>query len=134
MAVTATETRLILLVESDRALRLRGANELLDEGFEVVESENAVEATKILEGRSDFDAMIANVGPGVPGALALVRYAAVHRPDMAIMVDTKWATMSPIPLEEEGVIVALVYDNARASDGVLVRAMKQLFASGRRTN
>jgi len=130
VAVTARETRLILLVESNRALRLRGANELLDEGYEVVESESAVEATKILEGRSDFDAMVADVSPGVPGALALLRYAATHRPNMAIMIDTKWATL----LEPEGAIFTLVHDGADANDGVLVRAMTRLFALNRRAN
>jgi DNA-binding NtrC family response regulator len=126
--VIVPEARLILLVEGDRVLRLRGANELLDEGYEVVESESAVEATKILEGRNDFDAMIADVSPGVPGVLALVRYAATHRPDMALMIDTKWATFLPEALEPEGVIFESVHDAGDANNGILVRAMRRLFA------
>ena len=111
-------TPLILLVENDLALRLRGANELLDEGYEVVESENAVEAAQILEGRGDFDVMVADASAGVPGILALLRYARIHRPDMAIMVDTRWATDPTTDFTLD--------DNVAAADGSLVRVMRRL--------
>ena len=53
-----TAPNLVLLVEKDLAIRLQGANELLDEGYEVVESESASEAMSILDSRDDFDAMV----------------------------------------------------------------------------
>jgi hypothetical protein len=112
------KTPLVLLVENDLALRLRGANELLDEGYEVVESENAVEAAQILEGRGDFDVMVADVSAGIPGIFALLRYARIHRPDMAIMVDTGWATDPTTDFTPD--------DNVAAADGSLVRGMRRL--------
>jgi CheY-like chemotaxis protein len=115
-------TPLILLVENDLALRLRGANELLDEGYEVVESESAVEAAKILEGRGDFDVMVADVSSGVPGILALLRFARIHRPDMAIMVDTRWAIDPAIAFTADD-------DVAGTGDGVLVQMMRRLLTN-----
>jgi CheY-like chemotaxis protein len=113
---------LVLLVEDDLELRLRGANELLDEGYEVVESESAVEAAKILEGRADFNVMVADVSSGVPGILALLRFARIHRPNMAIMVDTRWAIDPAIAFTADD-------DVAGAGDGVLVQAMRQLLTN-----
>jgi DNA-binding NtrC family response regulator len=117
----AKVTPLILLVENDPMLRLRGANELLDEGYEVIESESASEATRILEGRCDFDAMIADVSPGVPGILALLGYAKIHHPDMAIMVDTRWATLPTTAFTRRD-------NGAEATGGTLVKAMRRLLS------
>src|SRR5215207_8458017 len=66
---------LVLLVEGHAETRMQAANEMLDEGYEVVETENAVEAMGILRARNDFDAVIADIDPDhAPGGLALVRH------------------------------------------------------------
>ena len=78
---------LILLVENDAATRMHAANEMLDEGYEVVETENAVEAMSILKGRNDFDAVVADIDADhAPGGLALVRYVAQRYGGMEILV------------------------------------------------
>jgi hypothetical protein len=78
---------LILLVENDAATRMHAANEMLDEGYEVVETENAVEAMGILKGRNDFDAVVADIDVDhAPGGLALVRYVAHRFEGMEILV------------------------------------------------
>ena len=85
--LTVASSALILLVERELASRLSSANELLDEGYDIVESENASEAMSILRGRNDFDAMIADIdAEHAPGGLALIRYAASHHPSMKILV------------------------------------------------
>ena len=85
--LTVASSALILLVERELASRLTSANELLDEGYDIVESENASEAMSILRGRNDFDVMIADIdAEHAPGGLALVRYAASHHPSMKILV------------------------------------------------
>jgi DNA-binding NtrC family response regulator len=82
---------LVLLVERDLASRLSSANELLDDGYEVVETESASEAMSVLDGRHDFDAIVADIHPDrAPGGLALVRYGAIHHPSMKILVDSDW--------------------------------------------
>lgn len=97
---------LVLLVESDQTMRLNCANGLLDDGFEVVECESAIEAMHILEGRDDFDAMVADIDPvQAPGGLALTRYAARHRLSMKILIGSRWAEAQ---IEADAIIAAFL--------------------------
>lgn len=71
---------LLLLVEGSAKYQLQLANELLDEGYEVVEADHPGEAMSILKGRDDFDGMIADIYFGGRSAdPALVRYVASER-------------------------------------------------------
>lgn len=114
---------LVLLVERDLACRLRCAHELLDYGYEVVESESPSEARGVLDGRDDFDVMIADIHPDeAPGGLALVRYAASHHPSMKILVDSDW----PGARAEANDVGAGVMPKLRHG-GVLAQQMRHLF-------
>lgn len=79
---------LLLLVEGNVRDRLQIANELLDEGYEVVEADHPAEAMSILKGRDDFDGMIADVcfGGGPSADLALIRYMALERKNTKVLV------------------------------------------------
>jgi len=78
---------LLLLVEGNVKNRLQIANELLDEGYEVVEAEHPGEAMSILKGRDDFDGMIADIYfGGLTADLALVRYMASERKGTRVLV------------------------------------------------
>jgi DNA-binding NtrC family response regulator len=82
--------RLVLLVECDAETRKHAANEMLDEGYEVVETENAAEAMGILRARNDFDAVIADIDlDHAPGGLALVRHVARSHGDMDILITSE---------------------------------------------
>ncbi len=81
---------LVLLVEGDAETRMHAANEMLDEGYEVVETENAVEAMGILRARNDFDAVIADIDlDHAPGGLALVRHISRNLGDMGILITSE---------------------------------------------
>jgi DNA-binding NtrC family response regulator len=81
---------LVLLVEGDAETRMHAANAMLDEGYEVVETENAAEAMGILRARNDFDAVIADIDlDHAPGGLALVRHIARRHGDMDILITSE---------------------------------------------
>lgn len=83
---------LVLLVDKNLATRKNDANQLLDEGYEVIETESASEAKGILDNRVDVDAMIVDIDPEhTPGGLALVRYAAGHHLTVKILIDSDWS-------------------------------------------
>ena len=115
---------LVLLVENDLTSRLRAANELLDDGYEVVESESASEAMSILEGRDDFGAMVADTDPDqAPGGLSLVRYAARHRRGMKILVSSTWADAGA-----ELITIAASFLSKPYPTGALVGEMRLMLA------
>jgi len=120
------EALLVLLVDSDMQSRLQGANALLDEGYEVVESESATEAMHILESRDDFDAMIVDIDPiHAPGGLALARYAAAHCHHMRTLVGSSWNEA-----EGECTTVAAGFLSKPYSDHRLKSAIRRLLVSG----
>jgi len=111
---------LILLVENDAATRMHAANEMLDEGYEVVETENAVEAMGILKGRNDFDAVVADIDVDhAPGGLALVRYVAYRFEGMEILVTSPPTAGTPDPIQCR--FIARPY-----ADGALIAEMRRL--------
>jgi DNA-binding NtrC family response regulator len=115
---------LILLVESDVGVRLCVANELLDQGYEVVEGDNAGEAMSILGGRNDFDAMIADVHVDqAPGGLALVRYIARNRPGVGILITSEGNEAQP-----ESLTIGARFLAKPFLGGALVREMRLLLA------
>jgi DNA-binding response OmpR family regulator len=78
---------LLLLVEGNAEHRLQTANELLDEGYEVVEADNPTEAMSILKGRSDFDGIIADVYFGGSSAdFTLARYVASEHSSTKVLI------------------------------------------------
>jgi DNA-binding NtrC family response regulator len=80
---------LLILVEGNVRNRLQIANDLLDEGYEVVEAEHPGEAMSILKGRDDFDGMIADIYfGGLSSDLALLRYMASERKGTSVLVLT----------------------------------------------
>ncbi|GLS18959.1 hypothetical protein GCM10007874_19760 [Labrys miyagiensis] len=113
---------LVLLVECDLASLLICANELLDEGYEVIESESAVTAMAMLLLRRDFDVMIVDIDVDhAPEGLALVRYATRHLPAMKILIHSAWIDVQ----NEPDVIVAGLLPKPYPP-GALVRQMLAL--------
>jgi DNA-binding NtrC family response regulator len=115
---------LILLVEGDARTRMHAANEMLDEGYEVVETENAIEAMGILRGRSDFDVVVADVDlDHAPGGLALVRYIAHSHGDMDILITTEAS-------KGESEAIGRGFLAKPYADGALISEMRFLLEGG----
>ena len=122
-----TAPNLVLLVEKDLAIRLQGANELLDEGYEVVESESASEAMSILGSRDDFDAMVADIDPDqAPGGLALMHYAATHRRSMKLLVESRWSSA-----ESELIAMAARFLSKPYEAGAMTSEMHNMLSAGK---
>ncbi|WP_413990819.1 response regulator [Labrys okinawensis] len=116
---------LILLVESNLPSLLICANELLDEGYEVIECDSAGVAMNMLNSRRDFDVMIADIDlDQAPGGLALVRYVARHLPSMKILIHSTW-----IDAQAESDVVAGSFLPKPYPVGALVRQVQQQLAS-----
>jgi DNA-binding NtrC family response regulator len=116
---------LILLVECDLPSLLVCANELLDEGYEVIECDSAAVAMNMLNSRTDFDVMIADIDMDhAPGGLALVRYAASHLPGMKILIHSAW-----IDAQAESNAIAGSFLPKPYPTGALARQMQSLLTS-----
>jgi DNA-binding NtrC family response regulator len=116
--------RLVLLVECDAETRKHAANEMLDEGYEVVETENAAEAMGILRARNDFDAVIADIDlDHAPGGLALVRHIAHSHGDMGILITSEGKDGEPEAIGSG--FLAKPY-----ADGALISEMQFLLKKG----
>ena len=99
---------------------MHAANEMLDEGYEVVETENALEAMSLLKSRSDFDAVVADIDVDhAPGGLALVRYVAHRYAGMEILVTSAPTEGDPDPVQSR--FLARPY-----TDGALIAEMRFL--------
>ena len=62
----------VLVVEDDTIIHMDGVDMLVSAGFEVFEAANAVQATKLLERRSNIDLIFTDVSmPGTMNGLAL---------------------------------------------------------------
>ena len=119
MRTAQRESPLILLVESDSSTRLVEANALLDEGYDVVESESAAEAIHILDSRDDFDAMIVDIDPiCAPGGLALARCAGERWCSMKMLVGSSWSEA-----EAESIALAANFLARPRSTGALTAAI-----------
>jgi DNA-binding NtrC family response regulator len=114
---------LVLLVEGDAETRMHAANAMLDEGYEVVETENAAEAMGILRARNDFDAVIADIDlDHAPGGLALVRHIAHSHWDMAILITSEGN-------DGESEAIGCGFLSKPYADGALVSEMRRLLKS-----
>jgi DNA-binding response OmpR family regulator len=119
--------RLLLLVEGNATHRLQIANDLLDEGYEVVEADHPGEAMSILKGRNDFDGMITDVRFGGRSAdLALIRYMAVERKNTKVLV------VSDLDEEETAITATGAYFLKRpCTTKALLRSVEEMLTEHR---
>ncbi|GLS21568.1 hypothetical protein GCM10007874_45850 [Labrys miyagiensis] len=116
---------LILLVECDLPSLVICANELLDEGYEVIECDSAGVAMNMLNSRRDFDVMIADIDlDHAPGGLALVRYVTSHLPGMKILIHSARIDAQAESEVADGSFLLKPYPT-----GALVREVQRLLTS-----
>jgi CheY-like chemotaxis protein len=82
---------MILLVDDEPLLRTVVAEELADEGHEVIEAETALEAVTFLRARDDIEVLITDIRmPGALDGLWLARWVAEALPQIHILVISGW--------------------------------------------
>ena len=77
---------LVLIVDDEPLIRMNMKHVLEDEGFHVVEAEDAFEALRALAEFPSIEVMVSDVKmPGMDG-LELARFAAAQRPELRIII------------------------------------------------
>jgi len=101
----------ILIIDDDRKIRELYRNLLADDGFEVLEAANAVEASAIIT-QDDIDLIILDIHmPGIDGGRI---FKLVYDFDK----DIKIIVSSTIPLDEQKKRIISAYDYHDKSEGV----------------
>jgi CheY-like chemotaxis protein len=82
----------VLLVEDEGLIRLLTAEVLQEEGFEVVEAWNGVEAIRLLDGPDGFDVLFTDVRmPGALDGIDVAEHARRRDPTIPILVVSGYA-------------------------------------------
>jgi CheY-like chemotaxis protein len=77
----------ILVVEDDPIIRMGALQLVVDAGFEALEADNADEAIRILEARSDIHLVFTDVGmPGTMDGIRLAHYIRRRWPPVKLIV------------------------------------------------
>jgi CheY-like chemotaxis protein len=107
----STKAPAILIVEDELLVRIGAARTIEDAGFEVIESGNADEAIRILEGRNDIRVVFTDVHmPGSMDGLKLA-HAVRHRwPPVKIIVTSGRGRVTEQDLPEGSRFFAKPYD------------------------
>ena len=86
MALSGRE-KIALVVDDEIFARLFAIQVLLDEGFTVIEAENAREGLDMLDRNDDVAVVFTDVRmPGVMDGLGLSEWVRRHRPDVAVVL------------------------------------------------
>lgn len=76
----------VLVVDDEPLIRMALADALMDEGYDVVEASNALEAVAVF-GMRDIDILITDVDmPGALNGYDLVRFVRMHRKHVVVVV------------------------------------------------
>lgn len=77
----------VLLVEDEFFIRLAAAQGLHDEGFEVVEAEDGIQAVELIDGPDGFDALLTDVQmPGPIDGIQVALHARRRHPGIPVVV------------------------------------------------
>jgi two-component system, response regulator PdtaR len=77
----------VLVVEDEPIIRMGAVSFVADAGFEAIEADNADEAIRILEARTDIHLVFTDIGlPGTMDGLKLAHYIAGRWPPVKLVV------------------------------------------------
>jgi DNA-binding NtrC family response regulator len=109
-AKPAKSRSVVLIVEDEVFVRLRGADLLAEAGFEVLEAGNADEALRILEATPEVRVVFSDVEmPGSLDGLGLARHICQHWPGIGIVL-TSGHRIRAETIPREGRFLAKPYD------------------------
>ena len=101
---------LVLVVDDEAVLRFLAADTLEENGFRVVEAENAEEALRVLAERSDVRVLFTDVNmPGALDGLDLVREVHARWPAIKLVVTSGRLRLSDGEIPDAGRFVAKPY-------------------------
>ncbi len=114
----------VLLVEDEVLVRMLGADVLEEAGYAVIEAGTADEALRILETRSDIQAVFTDVDmPGSMDGLALARVTYERWPEVKVLIVSGKVRPTPDEMPPGGIFIGKPYQPA-----VLVRELRQMLA------
>ena len=105
---------IILIVEDEPAIRIWATAMVEDAGYGVVEAQNADEAVRILEARTDIRVVFTDVD--MPGSMDGLKLASAVRgrwPPIEIIVTSGYRTVAPGELPARSVFIPKPYDAER---------------------
>jgi CheY-like chemotaxis protein len=108
--------QIVLVVEDDSLLRMMAADLVEQAGFEVVEAEDADEAVRILETRSDIRIVFTDID--MPGSMNGIRLAAAIRdrwPPIDIIITSGHVRAGEFDLPERSVFFSKPYDSMKVT-------------------
>jgi CheY-like chemotaxis protein len=109
----------ILIVDDEPLVRLNVAQTIEDAGFESIEAENADEAIRLLESRSDIRAVFTDIHmPGSMDGLKLAHAVRNRWPPIKIIVTSGREFLTDQDLPEGGLFFAKPYDPIQISDAL----------------
>jgi two-component system, response regulator PdtaR len=115
----------ILVVEDDPVIRMGALQLVVDAGFEALEADNADEAIRILEARSDIHLVFTDVGmPGTMDGIKLAHYIRHRWPLVKLIVASGKAILDESHLPEGARFFPKPY-----SDSTIVGALMGMLSS-----
>lgn len=114
---TPIKRQIVLIVEDEPLLRMAAVDLIEDAGFEAVEAENADEAVRILESRTDIRIVMTDID--MPGSLNGLKLAAAVRdrwPPIEIVIVSGHVKPKPEELPQRSVFYTKPYDEAKVID------------------
>lgn len=111
MDASSTETPpVVLVVDDDALLRMNAADFLKDAGFKTVEAENAADALKIMETRSDVRILFTDVQmPGSIDGIELAKKIHANWPEVLLLITSGNACPSKRQMPDHGHFLSKPY-------------------------
>jgi two-component system, response regulator PdtaR len=109
-AVAERPATIILIVESDRDLRMVAVEFVKQEGFETLEAGDADQAIAILESRPEIAVLFTNIDmPGSTNGLKLARVVSIRWPAIEILIASGHVRLPLADLPPNGRFLAKPY-------------------------
>jgi CheY-like chemotaxis protein len=110
MATATAKTSRVLVVEDDAFLRMTAVEMIEDAGFQVTEAQDADEAIRLLESRSDIRIIFTDIDmPGSMNGLKLARAVADRWPPIRIVATSGHCKVTDGDLPDGGRFIAKPY-------------------------
>jgi two-component system, response regulator PdtaR len=114
----------ILVVEDDPIIRMGALQLVIDAGFEALEAENADQAIRILEARSDIHLVFTDVGmPGTMDGIKLAHYIRRRWPPVKLIVAS-----GKVILDESHLPAGARFFAKPYSESTIVRALTAMLS------